>query len=327
VTSSVVLPLLAVGLVVAVGVHAVLVWPAPLVLSGRQHNSPTLWAGLVLAPIAIALLVVAALLLPAPLGACHCAAHAPHHPHLCWVHPQLAAPLTMPAALFLSSWALLVAPRLWRVVADARRTARWARNASEQMVSVDGVPVWLATCGSPIAVSVGAFQPRIVFDRELWSRLNDEERRAIVHHEHAHVLRGDGFTLLALRLAAALYLLPGALRCIEEWRAAVELACDRHASSAVGDPLAVASTLLSVERACQVSTHAHAHGVLAARPGALLESRVRALLEPERYRAAGLVNDLLLVGCALCSAAFLVLVWPSDGVHHGVETLIGWAFH
>ena len=326
-TSSIVLPLLAVGLAVAVGVHAVLLWPAQLVLRRLWDRSPTLWAALVLAPIAVALLVLAALLLPAPLGACHCAAHTPHHPHLCWVHPQLAAPLMLPAALFLASWALLVAPRLWRVVADARRTARWARDVSEQMISVDGVRVWLANCRNPIAVSAGAFQPRIVFDRELWSRLNDEERRSIVHHEHAHVLRGDGLTLLALRLAAALSLLPAAVRYIEDWRAAAELACDRHASSAVGDPLAVASTLLSVERECQLSMHSHTHGVLAAQPGALLESRVRALLEPERYPAAGLANDLLVVGCALCTAAFLVLVWPSDGVHHGVETLIGWAFH
>jgi hypothetical protein len=327
VTSTVVLPLLGVALTVAVGVHAVLLWPAQLLLRRGRYSSPALWAALVLAPLAIALLVVAALLLPAPLGACHCAAHAPHHPHLCWVHPQLAAPLIVPAAVLLLSWTLLVAPRLWRVVADVRKTARWARDVSERTVSVDGVDIWLANCGSPIAVSAGTLTPRIVFDRKLWSRLNDQERRAIVHHEHAHVLRGDGLTLLALRLAAALYLLPVAARIIVDWRAAAELACDRHASSALGDPLAVASTLLLVERECQLSTHSHVHGALAARPGALLEFRVRALLEPERYRAGGLANDLLIVGCALCTAVFLVLVWPSDGVHHGVETLIGWAFH
>jgi Zn-dependent protease with chaperone function len=327
VTASVVLPLLAVGMAVALGVSSVLLWPAQLLMRRKRYSSPSVWAGLVLAPIAIGLLVITALLLPAPLGVCHCAAHAPHHPHLCWVHPQLALPLMLPAALFLGSWALLAAPRLWRVVADARETARWARKVSERMISVDSAPVWLARCGGPIAVSAGALKPRIVFDQELWSRLNGEERRAIVLHEHAHGLRGDGLTLLALRLAAAVYLVPVASRCIEEWRAAAELACDRHASSAIGDPLAVASTLLSVERECELSMHSHTHGTLAARPGALLELRVRALLEPERYRAAGLANDLLLVGSALCTAAFLVLVWPSDGVHHGVETLIGWAFH
>jgi Zn-dependent protease with chaperone function len=327
VTASVVLPLLAVGVAVALGVSSLLLWPAQLLLRRRRYISPSVWAGLVLAPIAIGLLVITALLLPAPLGACHCAAHAPHHPHLCWVHPQLALPLMLPAALFLGSWALLAAPPLWRVLADARATARWARKVSERMISADGVPVWLASCGGPIAVSAGVLKPRIVFDHGLWSRLNDEERRAIVLHEHAHGLRGDGLTLLALRLAAAACLVPIATRCIEGWRAAAELACDRHASSAIGDPLAVASTLLSVERECERSMHTPAQGALAARPGALLELRVRALLEPERYRAAGLANDLLLFGSALCTAAFLVLVWPSDGVHHGVETLIGWAFH
>jgi beta-lactamase regulating signal transducer with metallopeptidase domain len=324
-TATVILPLAAVAAAVALTVAIAVPRSLERLLSRRSYAGPVLWAGAVMAPLVIAVLVVAALLLPAPIGSCHCAVHAPHHPHLCLAHPELAASLMLPAALLLLIWASLVAPRLWRVVADVRRTRRWVREACEQLVSVDGIRVWLGRCGAPIALSAGAFQPRIIFDRGLWSRLKEDERRAVVHHEHAHVLRGDGLTLLGLRVAAALHVVRFAAGCLEKWRAAAEVECDRHASAAVGDPLTVASALLTVERGCQASMHAAPDGLLAARPGALLELRVRSLLEPAR-RAPRLANDLLLIGCALCTAAFVVLVWPSDAVHHGLETLIGSAF-
>ena len=66
--------------------------------------------------------------------------------------------------------------------------------------------------------------------------------------------------------------------------------------------------------------------VLAASPGALLALRVRALLEAKDDRNARSPHDLLPIACAVATAALLIAMWPNDGVHHSLETLIGWTF-
>jgi Zn-dependent protease with chaperone function len=327
VSPSVLVPIFASAVVVAVVMSPVVPRLAESLLERRSQAPSVFWAGAVLAPAAIAGLIATAFLFPAPFGACHCAAHGPHHPHLCMAHPELARSLLLPAALLILGWAVPAGRQLFRAAAEASRTSRWIRQLAGRSVRVDGIPVLLADFGEPLAVTAGAFNPRIVCDSELWAALSPEQRRIIVHHEHAHVLRGDALTLLALRVAAALCLVPFAARYIAHWRAAAEFDCDLHASAVVGDPLAVASALLAVERRCGPATAASGHEVLAARPGALLERRVRALLDPAARRSVSLANDVLLVGCAVVSFALLVLVWPDDGVHHAFEMLLGWAFH
>jgi Zn-dependent protease with chaperone function len=302
-------------------------WLGAIVLQRVPRVPSVLWAALVLAPAVIAALVGVALLAPAPFGACHCAAHAPHHPHLCLAHPELAGPLSSPALALIAAWAAIVATRLWRVAADAFRAARWAKHLEGRPFEFDGVRARVADCGRPLAVATGVFTTEIIVDRSLWSALSSEERRVVVQHEHAHAVRRDGLTLLLLRAVAASALIPLHGRLIEAWRTSAELECDRHASAAVQDPLVVASTLLSVERLCGANSPGGdlARAVLGARPGGGLEQRVRALLDLRGNPSAGLANDVLVVSCLLVAGALLVFAWPSGSVHHALETLLGWA--
>ncbi len=294
---------------------------------GRLRSS-ALRAGLVFAPLIVALLGCVALAFPDPFEACHCAAHGLHHPHLCLGHPAFARPLFVPAACLLLAWAALVVPRLVVLARDALASSRWARSARRlPAAQLDGVAVHLLDGVSRSAFMVGLGAPIIVIDRLLWGALGVEARRAIVHHEHAHIERRDGLTLFALRIAAALSPVPLGRRLIAGWKAAAESACDRHAALVLGDAGAVAEALVAVERvrAEHPGVAADQRLVLGIGAGGELERRVRVLLEREdATETSGLLgNDLLAAGLVTLAAGTLTLVWPGGAFHHAVETAIG----
>jgi hypothetical protein len=299
----------------------------------RRSRIPqtSLWAAAALAPIVIGALGCAALASPAPFSGCHCAQHGLHHPHLCLIHPAFAEPLLAPAACLLAAWGLLVAPRLFRLAADVMASERWGRARRRLPAELlDGVPIRLADCADRGAVTAGALAPVIVFDRALWDGLSPEARRAVVHHEHAHAERRDGLTLLALRLCAALFPVPGRSRLIERWREAVEAACDAHAAQTIGDPGTVAAALVAVEKARALPPRSRvAAPALGVAAGGDLERRVMALLrsDEDAGRRAPLGNDALAVAIVSLGAAALTLAWPGSEFHHAVETLIGLLVH
>ncbi|WP_437870166.1 M48 family metalloprotease [Sorangium sp. So ce363] len=320
-----------VGALVVGGAARVLRSLAP----AERAGSPAVHAAAVLAPPLVAFVGCIALAFPAPFSAaCHCAAHGLHHPHLCLRHPDFAQPLAAPAALLVATWLALTAPRVIRVLREAVTAARLARAIRKLPAShIAGVPIRTADCGAPSAFTVGALLPVIVIDRGLLGTLNEEARQAIAHHEAGHAARRDTLTLLALRLAAALFPMPGARQLIDAWRDAAERACDAHAASQLGDPGAVAAALVAVERerwasgALDVVPPVLALGAPA---GAALEQRVHALLdagEGEDKTPPRLGNDTVAVGAGALAAALLAAVWPGDLVHHAVETLLGWLVH
>ncbi|MGK4006833.1 M56 family metallopeptidase [Sorangium sp. So ce1036] len=315
----------AVGLVARFAVR----WPSP----GQRLPSTALRAAVVFAPAVLGAVGCAALALPNPLVGCHCAEHGLHHPHLCALHLVFALPLVTPSAYLVGAWLALVAPGVLRLVRDAIASARWTRAVRRlPAVALDGVAVRLADCGAPTAFTIGALSPVIVVDRVLFRSLSDEERRAVVHHERAHVERRDGLTLLALRLCVSLFPGPAGQRLVEAWRAAAEQSCDRHAAGKLGDPTAVAAALVAVEKiraqgSRRAALPAHAMGALA---GNDLSRRVLALLEvntlPQRTEPR-LANDVLATAIVAASALLLTFVWPGDGFHHAIETLIGHLIH
>jgi beta-lactamase regulating signal transducer with metallopeptidase domain len=168
----------------------------------------------------------------------------------------------------------------------------------------------------------------IVIDQGLLGTLSEEARRAVAHHEHGHAARRDALTLLALRLAAALFPIPGAHRLVDAWRQAAERACDAYAAARLGDPGAVAAALIAVERArAAAGARAEPPAALAlgAPAGATLEQRVRALLEARHGAPAPrLGNDAIAAGSAALAVATLAALWPGDLFHHAVETILGW---
>lgn len=304
------------------GRFAVRLLPSPRV--------PSTWprAALILAPAILAAVGCAALASPDPFVGCHCASHGLHHPHLCTSHPSLALSLVTPALCLLGVWLFVAAPRLLGLGRSVIASMRWTRRArSLPSLEIRGVAIRLADCGSRSAFTIGALSPFIVVDRGLWSSLSDEARLAVAYHEQGHVRRRDGLTLLALRLCAALFPMPGGARLLAAWRTAAEGACDFHAAERLGDAAAVAATLVTVEqlraRSAPEDTAIPA-GALGIAAGGDLERRVLALLDRgDRSVGPSLGNDLLTSSLAALGAVAVTLAWPGDLVHHTIETLIG----
>lgn len=306
----------------------------PLARLFARVKSPPLRAALVLAPAALGVLGFAALLSPNPFGGCHCALHGLHHPHLCVAHPAFALPLVAPAACILGAWALLVAPRAWRLARELFDAERWARAARDRAsLLIDGVRVRLTDGLTRSAFTIGALAPIIVIDRALWDALSEEERRAVVHHEQAHVERRDGLTLAVLRLSAALLPILPEARLIAAWKAAAELSCDEYAARKIGDRAAVAAALVAASRAQArfpgTEPPAFGRAALGVGDGGDLTARVMALLDADPSREPGPLpgNDVLAVALVSLGVALLTLVWPGDLFHHTVETLIGLVVH
>lgn len=298
---------------------------------GGRKDIPALRAAVIFAPALLAFLGTVAYASPARLfSPCHCAACGLHHLHRCMLyHPELALPLVVPAAGLVTLWLAHAAPPLRRLAQEILTAARRGRAVRRLPVAwMDGIPLRIADCGAPTAFTVGAFAPVIIIDKRLLGALTEEARRAVAHHEEAHSRRRDTLTLIALRLALALFPIPGGNRLIDAWRAAAERECDRYAAARLRDAGAVAAALVAVERA-RVGAREHSPPALTlgAPAGFALEQRVHALLDLEEAggTAPQLRNDALPAAlAALVAAAALVSVWPGGSFHDAVETVLGW---
>ncbi|MBI4952225.1 MAG: M56 family metallopeptidase [Myxococcales bacterium] len=294
--------------------------------TAAPRGAPWLFASLALGPWLVAAATTTALVAPAFDTACHCGDHGLHHPHFCLVHPSFASPVAAAALVVLGLWAALVAPRLVglaRRLAVARRLARVA--GTWPLVHVDGVAVRLGHCGRAGALTVGLLSPCVVFDRELWRRLDGAERRAVVHHEAHHQRRRDPLTLFVLYLASSLALVPLGDRILRAWRHAAELACDAHAAERVGDGAEVAAALVSVDR-WRDTIDGPEIGRLAALGVATedhLERRVLTLLAAPPRRSGAARSDVLGVVLVGVVALALAAAWPGDALHHAVESAVG----
>jgi Zn-dependent protease with chaperone function len=314
---------------ISAGALALLMKAAPFVPRIGPRPFTALRAGLVVAPWLMAALTLSLALVPSPFAACHCFAHAPHHPHLCLQHPWLARPLLLQASLVVVLWSAFALWRGGRVIRELVRAEKWAgelRRLPSELVG--GVRIRLADDLGLAAFTVGIWSPVVVIDRLLWESLNALERLAVVHHEAAHGTRRDALTLACLRLATSLLPWPANASWLRAWKAASEATCDRHAARQLGDATLVAMALVSVER---LRASSAAAGLLAptlgVAPGTELETRVRALLEDNASSGASLGNDVVAVAVTVTGLTALLLAFPGSSFHHLAESLLGLLTH
>jgi Zn-dependent protease with chaperone function len=302
----------------------------PLRHAANPQPSTRVRALTAFAPAAVALAAALVVLLPSPLSQCHCFAHGDGHPHLCVRHPWLALPLLGFAAPVAAVWLGFAVLRLSRVLREAAKGERLASELRLQPAElVDGVEVrFVATLGLG-AFTVGLWQPIVVVSRDLWGRLDANERRAVLHHEHAHVTRGDALTQTCLRVASAL--LPWSTThgpWLRAWRSATEVVCDRHAAMKVGDATTVARTLVSVQRLRARDRVGRApFPVLGIAAEGNLALRVHALLAERPPTSLPLTSDLRPIGFGLVASAVLLVAWPGSFLHHAAESVLGLLTH
>ncbi|HXK24642.1 MAG TPA: M56 family metallopeptidase [Myxococcota bacterium] len=232
--------------------------------------------------------------------------------HLCFAHPRLA--LTLPLGIVLSAAiAVLVAGS----VRGARRLARWQRELTGLRL-VGGEPL---AAGArrieslrPFSVTLGLWRPEVWVSSALVAALPSAQLAIVLEHERAHVRRRDSLR----RLVAAVLSLPQLpavrRRVLAELALACEQACD-EAAARLGDRLAVAETVLAVERLIAQATP---HPSLVGFGEGGVAERVRSLLEPAPAEPASPLHWWL--GTALAIGA-VCLAHP---LHHLTERWLGW---
>ena len=185
--------------------------------------------------------------IPAVVGRCvDAAGELFSHPLGHW--PHIAASVIVLLLIARLAYAILVTVR--DVRSDAASFAALAlmpRYGSERAVRV-------VRYDAPLAYSIGLVRRRVVVSDSLGWLLHDDERRAVMAHELAHVEGWHTLLLFSGRVIARAYgFLPPVRRATSHLLLGLEAAADEVAVRASGDPLVVARALTAMA-GCKEST-------------------------------------------------------------------------
>jgi Zn-dependent protease with chaperone function len=287
-------------------------------LAPRQRER--LLFALLLAPlvagISHAALTVASAILARDSGllAAVCADHGGSLWHACVWHPPSDA--NAPIAWLLLAVTSAVLLRLGaRMVSSLRHSRRAVASLLRLSRPEHGARI--LDSDHPLVLTAG-LEGHVLLSRALLQQLDAQQLRIVLAHELAHVAQRD---VLRRWLAGGLSRLhlPGTRRRLRAaFDLAVEQRCDRVAADAVGDPLAVAETIITVERL--IAGHAAGRDPLAAYfAHGMVDQRVAALLAAPCRRTRGLGAQLL--------AAMIGLGLAANGaLHHLSEFLLTGVF-
>lgn len=242
-----------------------------------------------------------------------CSGHGDSLWHACVWHPSAHGDsawvwAAMVALLAHAAW---LAGRALRGAWRARRSLATMLRLSQRR-SDTGVHVIDAEL--PLAVACGFARGEILLSRALVEQLDRSQLAVVLAHEAAHVAHRDSLWRFTARLLSGLQLPHTRRRLLAALELATEQRCDRVAADAVGSRVAVAATIVAVERIFRGEVHplqGHGAGFVTS----FVAERVQALL-------AGEVDPCLPVGLPL-AAALLAFCGSSTGwLHHLTESLI-----
>jgi Zn-dependent protease with chaperone function len=217
----------------------------------RSH----LMMGGLLAPLVMGLFMTLLLFFPySPIRIAHdlhCSKHL-GGAHLLLAHSPLPDGANLPE-IFLVAMLGAIAAFLVRRIYKLVQTVR--SHHELQLVSQSGLAnLRRITSDQPLAFSAGLWSPQIYISSSLEHKLNKRQQRVVIAHERAHIRRHDSFrywlggTLSFLHLPATRRLL------LSDLTLAAEQACDKAASSFVGNSFDVAETILKMERLMRFTT-------------------------------------------------------------------------
>jgi len=292
---------------------------APRVRAWHAVDRGRLVGALCGAPAVVPSVLLLCVLAPGLLGLAvpavdHCAQH-PDHPHLCLVHPSAVLPLPgAVAAVAAFGLAMGVAGRglasARRVVGPLRALAAASTRIAPGVARVEDE--------RPFAFTFGSCRPRTLVSSGLLRGLDPEQAEVVLAHEAAHARRRDPLRALLAHVGSAAVPPRTRRELLAEHALCAEQSCDEWAARRCGDRLAVARTILHVERLCGATERAALAGSPAAGiAGASLEARVRALAQAPvpRLRVPRGWWLALPVGLALAARP----------LHHEIEHLLALA--
>jgi Zn-dependent protease with chaperone function len=192
------------------------------------------------APAACSLICVVALLLPAYL------VHEPQHST-----ETVSAKLAVISLLSLFWVALL----LWRTFAAWRATRMlitdWLLHAEPISIGGVNIPTYKLPHTFPVIALVGILRPKLFIASQLFDVLDEEEIRAALLHEEAHLMARDNFKRPLMRACCGVLKIAPSSRAIERrWAEEAERAADEYAARIGGaaSALSLASALIKVAR-------------------------------------------------------------------------------
>ncbi len=253
-------------------------------------------------------------------GLDHCPMHDDHHAHLCFVHlPKVGINLALLLPLIFGlSYLALRAMLALSATARAMRAVSSLRLTGEHR---NDLGITVVETHLPVCFAAGLLRPRVLMSRGLLESLGDEERAVVLAHERAHVRRRDALVASVVRALSVIHLPTVARWLVREVEIAAEQVCDEEAAERVGDRLAVASAILTVERAAQHAAARELDGIAVAFGECAVERRVEALLVEPRPPAS-----LRPFVVALGLAAVGVLA-PAGELHHLTESVLSVIAH
>lgn len=268
-------------------------------------------APFVLATLLVAICFVPSLLAALGWGADHCLLHDDEHAHFCFVHAPptagSAAGWIILGVVVLAAVAVLT-PRV-RALLEARRAAKALAGAAQGTAGS-----FVLDCASPVALTVGFVRPRVLLSTGLLRALPEASQGIVLAHERAHAARRDNLWKWIAQVLAVVHGRRTAALLAEDHALACEQACDARAAGECGDAVAVAETILAVER---LAASADAGQLASAFGGSAdVAARVDALLAEPRPRPSA--RGALVPIAALVAVAALL----SDPLHDAIESVL-----
>ncbi|MEE9385502.1 MAG: M56 family metallopeptidase [Nannocystaceae bacterium] len=238
----------------------------------------------------------------------------PHpHPHICVEHHVAVWPaiwLTTLAFAMALRFSLAVT-RLGYAVILGRLTQHRLRDASHPGNELD---IRVLPLDEPQAFVLGIFRPQLYITRGLAEGAQRRHLPAVVAHERGHVQRRDPLRRVLAGIGLAFHLPGVAGRIAAQLTRAQEMAADLAAAQSIGSRESVARALIALAKA-RVPPPRGAFAF----SGSELESRVVQLMDETQRRDWPTTSTLLCGGLA----SLMLLASGAEGVHHGVELLLG----
>jgi Zn-dependent protease with chaperone function len=202
--------------------------------------------------------------------------------HMCVWHPSYNGQ----SAWLWGALALLAGCAAWLAVRALRGLWR-VRESLAAMVCLSWRPghsdkLHVLDTRQPVALACGIGRGRVLLSTALLERLDPRQLRIVLAHEEAHIAHRDVlYRLIAVVLSSIQ--LPGTRRrLLGDLALASEQRCDLVAANAVGCRVAVAETIVAVERIFR--HHANERSPLSmAFLAGFVPERVKVLLSPDRH--------------------------------------------